>query len=130
MAGSIPGTPPPPYPGQTRPPFRARWSGFVIILAVLLTVGAASAFMWGFGVAMMADPCGGDSTQRLCRMSPRGQGTLLLIPWISVGTFGAGSVVAAMLAVRGRRTPLLGIAAGLAIGFITLAVGIWIAFHT
>ncbi|WP_199428833.1 hypothetical protein [Qaidamihabitans albus] len=104
---------------------KGQWTGFGVALAALTVLGLAVSFVAGFVFVMASDGCGADRSRYIC--TPGGQQTVFWLPWGGLLAGFVLSLVGAAVATRLRRTPWLGLAAGVPAYLLAFGVAYSIA---
>lgn len=100
-------------PGAKANRLSRHWAWFVGILSVLFILGFGLAVIAMLPLGMATDGCHQGDEEGVCALTATGQNILVFIPWIAMA---AGTVVAAVVAfvaAKYRRSPLIGLLAGI-----------------
>lgn len=111
-------TEPDEQPRQTK-----QWGWFAGILATLGVLGFGASFFLMLPLAMATDGCYESSTDTVCTLTAAGQNTLVYIPWMCLIVGTVTAVAGAVIAVRLRRTALIGIPVGMVGYFAMIPIG-------
>lgn len=114
---------------QPGPDHAKHWIWFAGILLGLGMLGAAASVVLMLPLGMATAGCHEGTQDKVCQLSGRGQNVLVFIPWMCVVAGTAVAIASAAVAARLHRTPLIGLAPGIAAFFATIPLGYWLAFQ-